>query len=755
MAPLPNYALSALLFGHSQDVRAVAAISDCDIVSASRDTKVFRWSRDPADARAFVQSSSYAGHSHFVSSLLYIPPAAVSSVEFPEGLIASGSADKSILVFEPSRENEPVFMLVGHTDNVCALALDPLSGAIISGSWDKTARIWINWECALTLTGHSQAVWAVMSAGELGYLTASADKLIKVWGKDGKCIRTLSGHTDAVRALAPLQDVGFLSAANDSTVRIWSYSGDCVAELSAHTSFVYGLAPLPDGGFASCGEDRTLRVWKSNGQEFSCTQTIQHPCTSVWCVATLPNGDIVTGGSDSVVRVFTTSNDRIGSADLIKGFDEEVAKQQIPSNQIGDVDKSKLPGPEVLDRPGRPGQVIMVRIGNIVEAHQFSVGEGWTKVGEVVDAVSSGRKQLYAGREYDYVFDIDIGAGANLKLPYNNSENPFVTAQRFIDENELSQDFLEQIANFIINNAKPTTIGSEVISDFVDPFTGAGRYIPGSSAPNRTPSALGETMFPGSYATFGAINCKGVKTKTAQLNSDSTKTGGVPLSAEEIGTINSLLDLIEAGKDRVSSAMDPRHWEAVTKIAFSWPETSRFPGIDLVRISVLYSTIPSVIEGDNLIPKLLHSAGLDARFEKVDGETNKMLGLRALANLVGTNEGKALLYKNRQTIVEILGYKWSTSSNSNLRLALATLLLKEMKDDSFSFDLLVIALEFLRHESDVENEHRALVAIGSLLKDNKVAQEALGLVDVKGTFKNSKNRGIEKIQQAHRAILKK
>ncbi|KAJ3342969.1 hypothetical protein HDU83_005865 [Entophlyctis luteolus] len=676
MAPLPNYALSALLFGHSQDVRAVAAISDCDIVSASRDTKVFRWSRDPADARAFVQSSSYAGHSHFVSSLLYIPPAAVSGVEFPEGLIASGSADKSILVFEPSRENEPVFMLVGHTDNVCALALDPLSGAIISGSWDKTARIWINWECALTLTGHSQAVWAVMSAGELGYLTASADKLIKVWGKDGKCIRTLSGHTDAVRALAPLQDVGFLSAANDSTVRIWSYSGDCVAELSAHTSFVYGLAPLPDGGFASCGEDRTLRVWKSNGQEFSCTQTIQHPCTSVWCVATLPNGDIVTGGSDSVVRVFTTSNDRIGSADLIKGFDEEVAKQQIPSNQIGDVDKSKLPGPEVLDRPGRPGQVIMVRIGNIVEAHQFSVGEGWTKVGEVVDAVSSGRKQLYAGREYDYVFDIDIGAGANLKLPYNNSENPFVTAQRFIDENELSQDFLEQIANFIINNAKPTTIGSEVISDFVDPFTGAGRYIPGSSAPNRTPSALGETMFPGSYATFGAINCKGVKTKTAQLNSDSTKTGGVPLSAEEIGTINSLLDLIEAGKDRVSSAMDPRHWEAVTKIAFSWPETSRFPGIDLVRISVLYSTIPSVIEGDNLIPKLLHSAGLDARFEKVDGETNKMLGLRALANLVGTNEGKALLYKNRQTIVEILGYKWSTSSNSNLRLALATLLLK-------------------------------------------------------------------------------
>jgi phospholipase A-2-activating protein len=38
----------------------------------------------------------------------------------------------------------------------------------------------------------------------------------------------------------------------------------------------------------------------------------------------------------------------------------------------------------------------------------------------VVDAVGSGRKQLYEGKEYDYVFDVDIKDGAPaLKLPYN------------------------------------------------------------------------------------------------------------------------------------------------------------------------------------------------------------------------------------------------------------------------------------------------------------------------------------------------
>ena len=53
---------------------------------------------------------------------------------------------------------------------------------------------------------------------------------------------------------------------------------------------------------------------------------------------------------------------------------------------------------------------------------QWDNGSGWQKIGDVVDAVGSGRKQLYEGREYDYVFDVDVQEGAPpLKLPYNAS----------------------------------------------------------------------------------------------------------------------------------------------------------------------------------------------------------------------------------------------------------------------------------------------------------------------------------------------
>jgi phospholipase A-2-activating protein len=92
-------------------------------------------------------------------------------------------------------------------------------------------------------------------------------------------------------------------------------------------------------------------------------------------------------------------------------------------NQLGDVNKDNLPGSEALLQPGnKEGQVIMVNVNGSVEAHQWdSTSRSWQKIGEVVGGVGSGKKQFHNGKEYDYVFDIDIGGGPNgmLKLPYN------------------------------------------------------------------------------------------------------------------------------------------------------------------------------------------------------------------------------------------------------------------------------------------------------------------------------------------------
>ena len=69
----------------------------------------------------------------------------------------------------------------------------------------------------------------------------------------------------------------------------------------------------------------------------------------------MPNGDIVTGCSDSIVRVFSTEEERWASPDQLQAYDDLVAAQALPAQQIGDVKKDDLPGPEALTQPGASG----------------------------------------------------------------------------------------------------------------------------------------------------------------------------------------------------------------------------------------------------------------------------------------------------------------------------------------------------------------------------------------------------------------
>jgi phospholipase A-2-activating protein len=105
-------------------------------------------------------------------------------------------------------------------------------------------------------------------------------------------------------------------------------------------------------------------------------------------VSAIPNGDIVTGASDGVVRIFSEAEERWASPEELKAFDDLVASQALPSQQVGDVKKSDLPGPEELNIPGmhpfrhthitvshsplgrKPGEVKMIQNGAVTEAHQ-------------------------------------------------------------------------------------------------------------------------------------------------------------------------------------------------------------------------------------------------------------------------------------------------------------------------------------------------------------------------------------------------
>lgn len=76
-----------------------------------------------------------------------------------------------------------------------------------------------------------------------------------------------------------------------------------------------------------------------------------------------------------------------------------------------------------------------------------------------MDSVKNKRKEEQAklkyievivGQEYDYVFEVELTEGRPaLKLPYNAGEDPWMAAHTWLEKNDLSPLFLDQVLKII------------------------------------------------------------------------------------------------------------------------------------------------------------------------------------------------------------------------------------------------------------------------------------------------------------------
>jgi phospholipase A-2-activating protein len=190
-----------------------------------------------------------------------------------------------------------------------------------------------------------------------------------------------------------------------------------------------------------------------------------------------------------------------------------IKAQTVSAQEVGGVKMDQLPGVEALETPGnKDGQTKIVRVGDKAYAYSWnSVESKWDQVGTVVDGpgggggggggASSGGPGELNGVKYDKVFDIEIDEGVTLKLGYNHGQNPYAVAQDFIWANDLPQEHLDQIANFIDKNAGAVTLGMDApMTRGADPFTGGSNAM--YEAPRAAPG--GGTAGGSSTVTFAS-----------------------------------------------------------------------------------------------------------------------------------------------------------------------------------------------------------------------------------------------------------
>jgi WD40 repeat protein len=313
--------------GHTGEVHGVATgrVGDRDvIVSGSADRTVRIW--DAVTAQPI--GNPLVGHTDSVEAV------AVGRVG-DRDVIVSGSADRTVRIWDAVTAHPIGKPLTGHTEVVTAVATGRPGqrDVIVSGSHDDTLRVWdaVTGELIGEPRDGPGAVEAV-AIGRVGdrdmIVSAGSERTVWVWDAvTGELIgEPLAGHADTVTAVATGRvgdrDV-VVSAGRDGTVRVRdAVTGQAVGKLLVgHTDTVEAVAVGPLGDrdvIVSAGADRTVRVWDAGtGQPVGAPLTGHTDIVATVVLGRVGDHDvIISAGWDGTVRVWDAVADRISGGSV-------------------------------------------------------------------------------------------------------------------------------------------------------------------------------------------------------------------------------------------------------------------------------------------------------------------------------------------------------------------------------------------------------------------------------------------------------
>jgi len=161
------------------------------------------------------------------------------------------------------------------------------------------------------LKGHNDEINTLTISPEGKYIiSGSEDKTIKIWDTEsGRLIKTLKGHKDAVKSVAISPDGRYIVSVSDKTIKIWNlFSGILInsiiiPEIQLVIGGLSSIIMTPDGEYLISGSwDKTLEI-RALKSGMKVNSLVGHQ-DGISSVALTPEGKyIISGSGNKTIKI--------------------------------------------------------------------------------------------------------------------------------------------------------------------------------------------------------------------------------------------------------------------------------------------------------------------------------------------------------------------------------------------------------------------------------------------------------------------
>jgi WD40 repeat protein len=253
---------------------------------------------------------------------------AVNAVAFsPDGqMLVSGSTDKSVKVWDVSG-GQLLRTLGGESGVVTSVAFTPNGKRIVSGTLDRSVNVWDSNSGQFLLSARTDTGGSWNRVPSVSAIAISPDGTRVVVGSGDWSVLLLSlvtgeqlapfkthnlEHDDVVTSVAFFSNGKVIvSASRDGTVKLWDAdTGRILRTLTDHGGPVLSVAASPDGKrLAAAGFGSTIVIWSAAGELLRKITAESDRVESI--VFSADSKQIIAAGSNSIIAVFDADSGQL------------------------------------------------------------------------------------------------------------------------------------------------------------------------------------------------------------------------------------------------------------------------------------------------------------------------------------------------------------------------------------------------------------------------------------------------------------